>query len=101
MQVSNISDFGWLGIHRTLIVMVPLLQTHIENPHATLITLFMNAVAETMTDQDRKSDSSIAMKRLLQYLPMMALLTSTYDPEVIKLLIAKDIVAPSDHIFGR
>jgi hypothetical protein len=26
IDVSNISDFGWLGIHRTLAYMIPLLQ---------------------------------------------------------------------------
>ena len=51
--------------------MIPLLQPPTENPHATLITLFMNAVAEVSTVQDQIHDmtsNSQTTKRLLKYL---------------------------------
>ena len=53
IQVSNISDEGWLGIHRTLQLMVPLLQPPTQNPHATLITLFINVIQDMLTDSKR------------------------------------------------
>lgn len=103
-QVSNISDSGYAGIHRTVGLMVPLLQGPLINPHATLITLFMNAVEETKTDQDRVSGISLhspAVKRLLKYLPLKGMPTSSYDPELIKFAYARDIVTTYDHIFDR
>ncbi|KAF7175088.1 hypothetical protein CNMCM7691_006492 [Aspergillus felis] len=86
IEVSNISDAGWLGIHYTLSLMVPLLQTPLENPHASLITLFMNAVDETLTDEDRIQDltpHSPTTKRL------------------IKFNFGRDLVRTYDHIFDR
>lgn len=84
--------------------MVPLLQTPLQNPHATLITLFMNAVDETMTDQDKIRDmtpNSTSTKRLLRYLPPKGRPTSRFDPELIKFNLARDYVTTYDHIFER
>jgi hypothetical protein len=100
-QVSNISDNGYLGIHRTLALMVPLLQWPRVNPHATLITLFMNAVAEYTTTADRVADimrHSETMKRLLQYLPPNIEMTPV---ESIKFYSTRDIVANHEPIFDR
>ncbi|GFG26617.1 monoterpene epsilon-lactone hydrolase [Aspergillus udagawae] len=104
IEVSNISDAGWLGIHHTLRLMVPLLQTPLDNPHATLVTLFMNAVDETLTDEDRIQDltaHSPTTKRLFKYLPPKGRPTSPYDPELIKFNLGRDLVKPYDHIFDR
>ncbi|GIJ91024.1 hypothetical protein Asppvi_009989 [Aspergillus pseudoviridinutans] len=104
IEVSNISDAGWLGIHYTLSLMVPLLQTPLENPHASLITLFMNAVDETLTDEDRIQDlkpHSPTTKRVFKYLPPQGKPTSLYDPELIKFNLGRDLVRTYDHIFER
>jgi len=105
MQVSNISDGGYLGIHRTIALMVPLLQSPAINPNATLITLFMNAVEEARTDKDQIADmapNSLTTRRLLKYLPpTKGILTSKSDPELIKFVYARDSVANYDHIFDR
>ncbi|RLL98932.1 hypothetical protein CFD26_107683 [Aspergillus turcosus] len=104
IEVSNISDAAWLGIHHTLSLMVPLLQTPLENPHATLITLFMNAVDETLTDEDKiqgMTAHSPITKRLLKYLPPQGRPTSPYAPELIKLNLGRDLVRTYDHIFDR
>ncbi|KAF5253705.1 hypothetical protein FANTH_1397 [Fusarium anthophilum] len=72
IEVSNISDEGYLGIHRTVGLMVPLLSSPVCNPHATLITLFMNLIEENMTQWDRVHDAtstSATTQRLLKYLP--------------------------------
>jgi hypothetical protein len=84
--------------------MVPLLQGPLINPHATLITLFMNAVDENITDQDQISDMtphSPTTKRLLKYLPPKGMPTNPFDPELIKISFARDNVATYDHIFDR
>ncbi|EFQ96687.1 hypothetical protein MGYG_08610 [Nannizzia gypsea CBS 118893] len=104
IEVSNISDGGWLGIHRTLGSMVPLLQTPLENPHACLITLFLNAVDETLTDQDKLRDMTVdspTTKALLKYLPPTRKLSSTFDPELIKFNSGRNFLTPFDHIFDR
>ncbi|KAL7789378.1 hypothetical protein V8C37DRAFT_417967 [Trichoderma ceciliae] len=104
IEVSNISDSGYVGIHYTAAIMVPLLQGPLINPHATLITLFMNAVAEKRTDQDRIEGitaHSPATKRLLEYLPPKGIPTNVFDPEMIKMSYARDYVVTFDHIFDR
>lgn len=85
--------------------MVPLLQGPLVNPHATLITLFMNAVDENLTDQDRMASmmDDATTSRLRKYLPPKANLRelNTFNPEVIKFSFARDIVANFDRIFDR
>ncbi|KAN0076101.1 protein of unknown function (DUF4470) domain containing protein [Elaphomyces granulatus] len=46
IEVANICDAGYLGIRSTLSLLAPLLQSPRQNPHATFITLFINAVKE-------------------------------------------------------
>jgi hypothetical protein len=104
IDVSNISDYGWLGIHQTLLYMVPLLKPPLENPHATLITLFMNAVEETLTDEDRLRDlarHSASSRKLVRYLAPERRLTSRYDPVLVKFNMARDLVMDYDAIFDR
>ncbi|KAK4101258.1 hypothetical protein N658DRAFT_566963 [Parathielavia hyrcaniae] len=102
IKVSNISDCGYLGIRRTLAFAVPLLQEPSVNTHATLITLFMNAVSENMTAGDRAArmnSNSRTMKRMLKYLPVKALPTGEYDPMItssptLAILFAKELKFP-------
>ncbi|KAL5342064.1 hypothetical protein BJX70DRAFT_386470 [Aspergillus crustosus] len=106
IEVSNISDIGWLGIHKTLGCMVPLLQRLSENPHATLITLFMNAVQQTMPvgDHERRSRvDSIGAEatHLRRYLPQQKIPNSINDPELFKFMNAHDLVTNYDGIFDR
>lgn len=104
IDVSNISDSGWLGIHRTLAYMIPLLQSPRENPHATLITLFMNAVEETMTDEERVqgiTPQSVSSRRLLRYLPPKRRPISRYDPELVRMNMARDLVMDYNPTFDR
>lgn len=104
LQVSNIADQGWLGIHRTLLMAVPLLQPSHYNPHATLLTLFMNAVDETLTDEDRMRDAtpdSSATKRLLKYLPPDGRRLSKFDPRIVKFNLGRDLVTDYRPIFTR
>ncbi|KAM0347333.1 hypothetical protein ACHAPU_004852 [Fusarium lateritium] len=104
IEVSNISDQGYLGIHQTVHIMSPLLRAPSVNPHATLVTLFMNLVDEHMTQQDKTADATMqsgSTKRLLQFIPPNHALTSRHDPDLIKFSYARDWVRNYDHIFDR
>ncbi|CZS75064.1 unnamed protein product [Fusarium graminearum] len=104
IEISNISDGGYLGIHQTVGIMSPLLQAPHINPHATLITLFMNAVDENMTQQDQMADATMhspSTKRLLKFIPPNHPPTSRYDPDIIKFTYARDFVRTYDSIFDR
>lgn len=84
--------------------MVPMLEHPLKNPHATLITLFMNAVEETLTDDDRiqsLTSHSRATKSLLKYLPPTGPVTSRFDPALVKLQVGRELVTTYDHIFDR
>ncbi|RBR26226.1 uncharacterized protein FIESC28_01009 [Fusarium coffeatum] len=103
-HVSNISDAGYLGIHRTVGIMSPLLRFPSVNSHATLVTLFMNVVDENLTNQDRMAEAKLgspSTERLLQFLPPDHSPTSRYDPGFIMFSFARDSVTAYDSIFER
>ncbi|OTA07713.1 hypothetical protein A9Z42_0086210 [Trichoderma parareesei] len=104
IEVSNVSDNGYVGIHRTVAMMAPLLQGPLVNRHATLITLFMNAVDDTMTQRDRlaaMSPQSQPTRRLLKYLPINGPPEGSYDPAIIKMSYARANVGRYDDVFDR
>lgn len=103
-QVSNISDCGYIGPFQTVGLLSPLLQSHAMNPHATLITLFMNAVDEIKTKQDQileMSSSSLALKTLIKYMPPTGRSASKNDPAIMKLSSSVDYVASHDRYFNQ
>lgn len=85
--------------------MVPLLQVPLDNPYATLITLFMNAVMEATTMQDNFDRIGPTTKPLVKYLPKLGphevSTVSTCHPEIIKFALGRDVVSTYDHIFDR
>jgi hypothetical protein len=84
--------------------MAPLLQEPAVNPHATLITLFMNAVDESMTDQDRMADAtegSQSSRDLVKYIRPTGPLTGAHDPVLIRFSFARDFVTSHDRYFDR
>ncbi|KAH0421179.1 hypothetical protein CcaCcLH18_13597 [Colletotrichum camelliae] len=104
IEVSNISDAGYLGIHHTLDLMIPLLQSPLVNPHATLITLFMNAVDEHATEMERLTDmkaDGTVMKRIYKYLSPSGRPLNYYDTTIFKIMAAGDCVPTYDHVFDR
>jgi hypothetical protein len=85
-------------------LMMPLLQTPHENPHATLITLFMNAVDETLSEGDIRRDltaHSQTTKRVFKYMPKTGKPYSLYNPMVIKFNLGRELVTTYDHISDR
>ncbi|OCK75946.1 hypothetical protein K432DRAFT_419507 [Lepidopterella palustris CBS 459.81] len=100
IEVANISDAGYIGIAQTIALLGPLLQPPEENPHATLITLFLNAVDETITKRDEVQGLPEEMQRLSRYLPLKSP-SSSYNAEVVGLLSARSLVRDVDRIFER
>ncbi|KAI0022893.1 hypothetical protein F4780DRAFT_732073 [Xylariomycetidae sp. FL0641] len=82
IEVSNISDAGYLGIGATLNAIGPLLRKPVDNPCATLVTLFMNAVHETDIHYSRQY-LEFQISRLVQILPLTHLPTCDYTADVI------------------
>ncbi|OCL12153.1 hypothetical protein AOQ84DRAFT_420874 [Glonium stellatum] len=71
IEVSNITDRGYLGPQLTLSVFGPLLKPKSQNPKATLLALFLNAVHEDGSYYERVMAAVGAHKaRILKYLPI-------------------------------
>jgi len=85
IDVSNITDRGWVGLPDTLSSLGRLLKSRTENPHATLLTLFLNYHAEAdMLSPPSEAESSaaiFAIAKLLTSRPMR----SHLDPLIAKL----------------
>ncbi|KAK0323254.1 hypothetical protein LTR82_005614 [Friedmanniomyces endolithicus] len=72
IEVSNIVDVAYLGIGRTLDLLGTLLQPQSVNPHATMLTLFMNAVMDTVWKMQEHKQITIAETELaMQYMSML------------------------------
>lgn len=92
-------------------MMGTLLQTSLTNPHATLITLFRNAIRETMTMQDRVMDMYTyrpETKLIGQYFKHIGVKSGydptagpKVDPKAIMWTYAQANVAAYDPIFDR
>ncbi|RKL09244.1 hypothetical protein BFJ68_g9189 [Fusarium oxysporum] len=104
IDVSNISDSGYLGAHRTVALRAPLLRVPPTNPHAILITLFMNLIDENFTLQDQTTEwtlGSLSTKRLANYLLPTRPNRSIIDPALMKYAHARHHMREYDDIFGR
>ena len=80
--------------------MGPLLQQPGVNCHATLVTLFLNAVYEVY--QRFKNDPKIVaseLKRVLQYRPPKSLRRSVHDAESVMNIAGTDSVRDGDKYF--
>lgn len=85
--------------------MIPLLQGSLTNPHATLITLFMNAVEETMfldgEEGPRISAQDQSIKRVLAYVPASLTALTPTNPVIFKVMSARAAVTRHDGTFDR
>lgn len=102
--MSNIADSEYLGIRRTLEAMLPLLQSPQDNPHATLIIMFKNAVDEAMTEEDKlisEASKTSTMRRVLWYLPIKRIPSTIFDGDFFRFMTAFDLFRKKDAIFDR
>lgn len=78
-----------------------LLKSPAVNPHATLITLFMNAVSEMITEQDERETVQGDIKQVWKYMPPSPLLHSRYDAAAIVMDVGRTQVRDNDKYFDR
>ncbi|KAI1736358.1 hypothetical protein F4680DRAFT_461244 [Xylaria scruposa] len=114
IEVSNICDTGYLGINATLQTFGPLLRGPSANPHATLITTFMNAVPEAKmisrmmnlyaADIVTESNTKIALKYIGSDLVAsngtLSERINIIQTECIKLNCAVNLVGDMDEYFN-
>ena len=104
MQLSNITDRGYLGPEATLATFGPMLKRRTENPSATLVALFLNAVHEVFSPLDHQASLRPAMGRLRSYLPItpnMVQGASSSNPEFMKFMSAGVLFRDFDKLFSR
>ncbi|KAK5687370.1 hypothetical protein LTS10_001508 [Elasticomyces elasticus] len=70
IETSNIADDGYLGATQTLLYVTSLLKSPAENPHATVLLLFMNAVEDTISEEEQLKIMPAEVKRVLKFMPL-------------------------------
>lgn len=107
IEVSNIVDECYLGLEKTLLTFTSLIKAPNINPHAVLITLFLNAceIAERMMG-DRMSgvEQKKQIDKIAQYIhfdtrDLMEAMMNPASPNMIKFMAAKDLVREYDKIW--
>ncbi|KAI2768200.1 hypothetical protein F4815DRAFT_498186 [Daldinia loculata] len=100
IDVGNIADLCYLGIGETLKTFGPLLQPTTINEHATLITLFINAVPEMIMMKERMmlppDNMTEQIEKVFQYMPELKQPTAT---NMTKTLMAMNLVQDVDGNF--
>ncbi|KAI1376191.1 hypothetical protein F4677DRAFT_84451 [Hypoxylon crocopeplum] len=96
IEISNICDAGYLGIGQTIASIGFLLKQPKENPHATLVALFLNAVDEVFDDNEKRNEFSQVLKYKAIQPP-----TGPYDANIIVYGIATQQVRDVDKCFDR
>lgn len=108
IEVSNIADEAYLGLPGTLSTFAPLLKHPSMNPHATLITLFLNAVeiADRVMGNDLNPNIlSERTVRVMQYLKLkpwelpMSQQGRESSATMVRVMAAKDLVRDYDRIW--
>ena len=103
MKVANICDTGYVGIGNTLSLLSPLLQSPKQNPHATIITLFINAVKEA-AKMGPPIDETPDMELTTEYLPapqLSSLLSMNNSADMLRIWDARDLSLDVDMFFER
>ncbi|KAK8917376.1 hypothetical protein VCV18_009840 [Metarhizium anisopliae] len=99
-QTSNIADTPYLGPERCVSLLGTLLKEPQTNPHATLITLFMNAVPETVTKRDEYASLREELSQVTKYLtPSFSI--APYDADRLRIDSCRDMVRNNDKFFDR
>ena len=103
IEVSNIADENYIGLDKSLSKFGPLLKSPTSNPHATLITLFMNAahLAEQASGLDINMRRTNMLK-VSQFLPYrLSQQPDPKDPAALRSLAAMDLVRDYDELWDQ
>ena len=97
-------DRYYLGPEATLAAFGPLFKLKTENPSATLVALFLNAVHEVCSPLDHPSSIRSTAERLRSYLPItrdMVQGGSKSSPEFVRFMSAAVLFRDFDELFSR
>ncbi|KAL8726781.1 MAG: hypothetical protein Q9181_005920, partial [Wetmoreana brouardii] len=103
IDVSNIVDEAYVGLHKTLAIFAPLIKKPSVNPHATLITLFINAceIADReMGNRDYEPLQKKLMEEVMRYThpnPLDSM--SPNSAGMLEFIAGKELVRDYDQIF--
>ena len=80
-----------------------MLKSKAENPHATLITLFLNAVQQVITPEDRINATKLEAAKLSPYMPVTreVLMNGEGSPDLVRFVEAQQYVRDFDKFFER
>ncbi|KAI9731728.1 MAG: hypothetical protein M1834_004517 [Cirrosporium novae-zelandiae] len=106
IEVSNIVDRGYLGLGATLTSFGPLLKQKTQNPNATLVALFLNAIHEVCIPADYIKLMTSEMAIVRQYVPINSNITqqqqnSHYNADFLKQMDACVMFRDLDEPFQR
>lgn len=104
MQVSNITDRGYLGPGITLTTFGPLLKRKTQNPNAAIVALFLNAIHEEYSPLDHLDSSRSTMERVRSYIPVtrdMVQASTSHNPDLVRFLSAEVLFRDFDDLFNR
>lgn len=94
-QMANISDMAYLGPLKPVALFGPLLKHKQQNPHATLLALFLNATDEMCNVADQIASMGKSMHKILQFLrvSMMDIVSGNNSTaEVVKMFRDNDVL---------
>ncbi|KAL8804899.1 MAG: hypothetical protein Q9182_002301 [Xanthomendoza sp. 2 TL-2023] len=104
IEVSNIADEAYLGLRKTLATFAPLLKNKSNNPHAALLTLFLNACEIADRNMGNETNMKVVRARIDQvtkYLPLKHWHRQADGQlDMIKMMVAKELVRDYDGIFA-
>ena len=102
IEVSNIADDDYIGLEASLSTFGPLLKSPTSNPHATLITLFMNTVQTAARDLVSKIDiRETYVPKVTKFLRYRPSPKSDNDPKTVRWLTAIDLVRDYKKIWAQ
>ncbi|KAL8792020.1 MAG: hypothetical protein Q9195_005361 [Heterodermia aff. obscurata] len=103
LEVSNIADDYYLNVHRTLAIFAPLLKSPSVNPHAALITLFLNACEMvdyvSVPNIDRANIAMIMRYAHLTHSDMIKAVNPA-TPEAFKFYATHQLLRDYDRLFA-
>ncbi|KAK9782094.1 putative MYND-type zinc finger protein samB [Seiridium cardinale] len=100
IETANMADTDHLGVAYTVCALGSLLKKPEVNPHATLITLFMNAVPEMTTLDDKISEIPAEIHRVNAYMAISQHM-SRNDARFIRLFACREMVRDYEKYFER
>ena len=104
VEVANIVDRPYLGLDQTLQTCGSLLKPSAENPHATLIALFMNAIhiAENDLGSDYMAKSfASALAKITKFAAARLSRMSKTGAAAAFTVQARDVFCDFDHLFAH